>query len=162
MMRRCCSIGAMKSKRAGTGKYAGKKRAGRVAGAGRSSGLGAGLDKSGKQIEEYIAGIPESSRKTFDALRATVLQAAPRNAVEVISYGILALKTERVLVWYAAFAKHCSLFPSASVLAAFRDELKGFVVSKGTVQFPLDRPLPVGLVKKLVRARVAEGGAKRK
>jgi uncharacterized protein YdhG (YjbR/CyaY superfamily) len=91
-----------------------------------------------------------------------VRQAAPKDAVEAISYGILALKTERVLVWYAAFAKHCSLFPSASVLARFRDELKGLVVSKGTVQFPVDAPLPVGLVKKLVRARVAEAGAKGK
>ena len=107
-------------------------------------------------MEEYLAGIPETSRKTFDTLRAAVRQAAPKDAVEVLSYGIVALKTDTVLVWYAAFAQHCSLFPKASVLAAFRDELKGYKVSKGTVQFPLDRALPVALVKKLVRARVAE------
>ncbi len=138
----------------GVGPSAGKKRAG--GGAGRDVGLG----ESAKQIEAYIARIPEGSRKTFGGLRAAVRQAAPKDAVEAISYGILALKTERVLVWYAAFAKHCSLFPSASVLARFRDELKGLVVSKGTVQFPVDAPLPVGLVKKLVRARVAETAAK--
>ena len=112
-------------------------------------------------MEEYIAGIPESSRKTFDALRAAVRQAAPKDAEEVISYGILALRTEKVLVWYAAFAQHCSLFPTASVLGQFKEQLKGFKVSKGTVQFPMDEPLPAALVKKLVRARVAEAGKKK-
>ena len=73
----------------------------------------------------------------------------------------MALRTDRVLVWYAAFAQHCSLFPTASVLGQFRDELKGYKVSKGTVQFPLEKPLPVALVKKLVRARVAEAGKKK-
>ena len=113
-------------------------------------------------VDDYIAGIPESSRKPFEQLRAAVRQAAPKDAIEVISYGILALKTERVLVWYAAFSKHCSLFPSASVLVRFKDELNGLTVSKGTVQFPLDKPLPIALVKKLVRARVAEAAAKGK
>jgi uncharacterized protein YdhG (YjbR/CyaY superfamily) len=95
-------------------------------------------------------------------LREAVRQAAPKDAIEVISYGIPALKTERVLVWYAAFSKHCSLFPSASVLIRFKNELEEFTVSKGTVQFPLEKPLPVALVKKLVRARVADAIAKRK
>jgi uncharacterized protein YdhG (YjbR/CyaY superfamily) len=113
-------------------------------------------------VEDYIVGIPESSRRTFEQLRAAVRQAAPKDAIEVISYGIAALKTERVLVWYAAFSKHCSLFPSASVLAAFKGELKDFKVSKGTVQFPLEKPLPVALVKKLLRARVADSIAKGK
>jgi uncharacterized protein YdhG (YjbR/CyaY superfamily) len=113
-------------------------------------------------VDDYIAGIPESSRKPFEQLRAAVRQAAPKDAIEVLSYGILALKTERVLVWYAAFSKHCSLFPSASVLVRFKDELNGLTVSKGTVQFPLDKPLPIALVKKLVRARVAEAAAKGK
>jgi len=113
-------------------------------------------------VEDYIASIPESGRKAFEQLREAVRQAAPKDAIEVISYGIPALKTERVLVWYAAFSKHCSLFPSASVLIRFKNELEEFTVSKGTVQFPLDRPLPVALVKKLVRARVAEAAAKEK
>jgi uncharacterized protein YdhG (YjbR/CyaY superfamily) len=112
-------------------------------------------------VEEYIAGISESSRKLFDALRAAAREAAPKDAEEVLSYGIVALRTDRVLVWYAAFAQHCSLFPTASVLGQFRDELKGYKVSKGTVQFPLEKPLPVALVKKLVRARVAEAGKKK-
>ena len=119
----------------------------------------ASRDASG--VAEYIAGIPESSRKTFDALRAAVWQAAPKDAQEVISYGIVALRTEKVLVWYAAFAQHCSLFPTASVVGRFKEELKGFKVSKGTVRFSLDEPLPAALVKKLVRARVAEAGKKK-
>lgn len=121
---------------------------------------GASTGASG--VEKYIAGISESSRKTFDALRAAVRQAAPKDAEEVLSYGIVALRTERVLVWYAAFAKHCSLFPTASVLGQYRDELKGYKVSKGTVQFPVDEPLPAALVKKLVRARVLEAQGKKK
>ncbi len=109
-----------------------------------------------KGVDDYVAGIPETSRITFDALRAAVRSAAPPDAEEVISYGILALRTNRVLLWYAAFAKHCSLFPTASVLDAFQQDLAAYTVSKGTVQFPLDAPLPAALVKKLVRARVAD------
>ncbi|HVT96091.1 MAG TPA: DUF1801 domain-containing protein, partial [Acidobacteriaceae bacterium] len=112
-------------------------------------------------VEDYIAGIPESSRKTFDALRAAARQAAPKEAEEVLSYGIVGLRTDRVLVWYAAFSQHCSLFPTGSVLDQFKEELKGFKVSKGTVQFPLEKPLPVALVKKLVRARVVQAGKKK-
>jgi uncharacterized protein YdhG (YjbR/CyaY superfamily) len=134
-----------------------KKTTGRSSAAKKGSHAGAA-----NSVEAYIAGIPESSRKAFERLRAAVRQAAPKDAIEVTSYGIPALKTERVLVWYAAFSKHCSLFPSASVLVRFKDELSGFTVSKGTVQFSLDRPLPVALVKKLVRARVAEAAAKGK
>jgi uncharacterized protein YdhG (YjbR/CyaY superfamily) len=132
----------------------------RKASAAKKAVKGASRETSG--VEEYIAGIAELSRKTFDALRAAVRQAAPKGAEEVISYGVVALRTEKVLVWYAAFAKHCSLFPTAAVLERFRDELKGFKVSKGTVQFPLDEPLPAALVKKLVRARVAEAQGKKK
>ena len=113
-----------------------------------------------RSVEEYIAAIPESSRKLFDALRATVRAAAPGDAEEVLSYGIVGLRTDKVLVWYAAFAKHCSLFPTGSVLGQFTDELKGYKMSKGTVQFPVDEPLPAAMVKKLVRARVAVAGKK--
>lgn len=120
-----------------------------------------GNASSASEVEEYIAGIPESSRKTFDALRAAVRQAAPKDAQEVRSYGIVALKAEKVLVWYAAFARHCSLFPTASVVGQFKNELKGYKVSKGTVQFPLEERVPVALVKRLVRARVLEAAGKK-
>lgn len=134
----------MKASRSGMVRPAAKKTASRAEKA------------PGKSVDDYIAEIPESSRATFRKLRAAVRQAAPRDAEEVISYGIPALRTDRVLLWYAAFAKHCSLFPTASVLSAFKNELREFVVSKGTVQFRLDRPVPVALVKKLVRARGAD------
>jgi uncharacterized protein YdhG (YjbR/CyaY superfamily) len=131
-------------------------------GAKKTLATGKPVQGAASGVAEYVAGIPESSRKTFDALRQAVRQAAPKGAQEVRSYGIVALKAEKVLVWYAAFAQHCSLFPTASVLAQFRDELKGYKVSKGTVQFSLEKPLPAALVKKLVRARVAEALGKKK
>ena len=86
----------------------------------------------------------------------------PAEATEVISYKIPAFKHKKILVWYAAFSSHCSLFPTASVIDAFRDELKGFSTSKGTVQFPLDKPLPVALIKKMVKFRVAENEGKKR
>lgn len=79
----------------------------------------------------------------------------PRDAEEIISYRIPAFKRGEVLVWYAAFSGHCSLFPKAIVIAAFKDELKGFTISKGTVQFPHNKPLPIPLIKRIVKARVA-------
>jgi uncharacterized protein YdhG (YjbR/CyaY superfamily) len=80
----------------------------------------------------------------------------PAEAIEIISYKIPAFKHKRVLVWYAAFTNHCSLFPTAAVIEAFKDELKSFSTSKGTIHFPLDKPMPVALIKKLVKARVEQ------
>jgi uncharacterized protein YdhG (YjbR/CyaY superfamily) len=77
----------------------------------------------------------------------------------VISYGIPAFRDKQVLVWYAAFAKHLSLFPTAEVIAEYREELKDFVVSKGTVKFALGKPLPIALIKKMVKARVEKANA---
>jgi uncharacterized protein YdhG (YjbR/CyaY superfamily) len=71
-----------------------------------------------------------------------------------------AFKHDGVLVWYGAFRNHCSLFPGGAVLEAFKDELTGFKTSKGTVQFPIDTPLPLGLIKRIVKARVVESRAK--
>jgi len=85
----------------------------------------------------------------------------PPDATEIISYKIPAFKHKKVLVWYAAFANHCSLFPTASVIEAFKDELSGFSTSKGTIHFPLDKPMPVELIKRMVRARVAESEGKK-
>jgi uncharacterized protein YdhG (YjbR/CyaY superfamily) len=84
----------------------------------------------------------------------------PADAKETISYGIPALKHNGVLVWYAAFSNHCSLFPTARVIEALQEELKGFAVSKGTIQFPLDKPVPTRLIKKLVKVRIGQRGRK--
>ena len=108
-----------------------------------------------KTVEQYLKKIPEPARAPFHKLRAAVLAAVPADAVEVISYGIPAVRRKRVLVWFAAFADHCSLFPTADVVAEFKDELKKFSTSKGTVKFPLDKAIPTALVKRMVKARVA-------
>jgi uncharacterized protein YdhG (YjbR/CyaY superfamily) len=112
-------------------------------------------------VDEYVAAIPEASRACFNRLRAAVRSAMPEDAAQIISYQILAFKlNNRVLVWCGAFAHHCSLFPGASILHQFKPELAGYSTSKGTVHFSSDKPLPVALVKKLVKARVAESKGK--
>jgi uncharacterized protein YdhG (YjbR/CyaY superfamily) len=65
-------------------------------------------------------------------------------------------------VWFAAFSDHCSLFPTASVIAEFKDELNGYSTSKGTVHFPLDKPLPTALIKKIVKARAKQDQSKKR
>jgi len=109
-----------------------------------------------KTVGEYLAQVRGPARGMLKNMRAAIRSAVPREATETISYGIPAFKHERVLVWYAAFAKHCSLFPSKAVIEAFKKELKGYPTSKGTIHFPLDKPLPVALIKRIVKARVAE------
>jgi uncharacterized protein YdhG (YjbR/CyaY superfamily) len=107
-------------------------------------------------VDEYLAGVPEPARSTLKKVRAAIRAAAPREATETISYGMPAFKYKGVLVWFAAFSDHCSLFPTASVIAAFKDELKGYPTGKGTIHFSSDKPLPAALIKKLVKARLAQ------
>ena len=118
-----------------------------------SAAKGKGAPKS---IDGYLAGVPEPARSTLNKIRAAIRSAAPPEATEVISYGMPAFKHIGVLVWFAAFSNHCSLFPTASVIETFNIELKSFATSKGTIQFPTDKPLPAALVKKMVKARVAQ------
>ncbi|HXY23831.1 MAG TPA: DUF1801 domain-containing protein [Candidatus Acidoferrum sp.] len=113
-----------------------------------------------KTVDEYLARVPEPARTTLNHIRAVIREAAPPEATEVISYKIPAIKYKGVLVWFAAFASHCSLFPTAAVIEQFKDELKGYTLSKGTIQFPIDKPLPDALVRKMVEARVAQVEAK--
>ena len=115
-----------------------------------------------KTVDEYLAGVPEPARATLNKIRATIRSAAPPEATEAISYGMPAFRYKGGLVAYAAFAKHCSFFPmSAAVIVAFQNELKGFETSKGTIRFPVDKPLPAALVKKLVKARMAQNESKK-
>jgi uncharacterized protein YdhG (YjbR/CyaY superfamily) len=107
-------------------------------------------------IDEYLAGVPEPARSTLNQIRAAIRSALPADATETISYRMPAFRHHGVLVWFAAFAKHCSFFPTAAVIDAFKDELKGYSLSKGTIQFPTDKPLPAALVKKMVKLRVAQ------
>ena len=90
-------------------------------------------------------------------VRAVIRSVVPAETTEVISYGIPTFRYKRGLVAIAAFSGHCSFFPlGSSVLEAFEKELVGYRVSKGTLHFPLDKPLPAGLVKKIVKARIAQ------
>jgi uncharacterized protein YdhG (YjbR/CyaY superfamily) len=108
------------------------------------------------ELDEYIARVPPPSRRSFHQLRTVIQSVMPDGAVETISYRIPAFRLNgRIVVWFAAFANHCSLFPTAEVIQAFKTELKDFSTSKGTIHFPLDKPIPAALVKKIVKARLA-------
>jgi len=113
-------------------------------------------------VDEYLAAVPEPARSTLEKVRAAIRSVLPDETTEVISYRIPAFKYKGIVMWYAAFSDHCSLFPTASVIAKFREELKPFRTSKGTIHFPVDKPLPAALVKKMVKARLEEVEAKKK
>jgi uncharacterized protein YdhG (YjbR/CyaY superfamily) len=124
--------------------------------ASRNRGSRMGRRSAPRNIDEYLERVPEPARRTLSRIRAVIRSIAPPEATEAISYGIPAFKYKGMLVWFAAFSKHCSLFPGSSAIERFKDELKGFSISKGTIQFPVDKPLPAALVKKLVKARIAQ------
>jgi len=108
-------------------------------------------------VEAYLAKVPEPARTTLEKIRAMIRAAAPKEATEQLSYGVPSFRYKGGLVGYAAFKKHCSFFPmQASLTDAMQEELKGYRTSKGTLQFAVDEPLPAALVKKMVKARVAE------
>lgn len=107
-------------------------------------------------VGEYFAAVPQGARNVLEKLRSLIRSVVPKDATEVISYRIPAFRQKKIIVWYAAFSSHCSLFPTAAVIAKFRDELKDYTISKGTIQFPQDKPLPTALIKRMVKARVAE------
>jgi uncharacterized protein YdhG (YjbR/CyaY superfamily) len=110
-----------------------------------------------KNVDEYLARVPEPARSTLKKVRAAIRSAVPEEATEVISYRIPIVKYKGMLVGYAAFSNHCSFFTmSSAVISKFKKELKGFLKSKGTIRFPVDKPLSATLVKKLVKARIAE------
>lgn len=110
-----------------------------------------------KQLQAYFAATPPKARAALKKIRAAIRSVAPR-AEEAFSYRIPAFKLNgRPLVWYAAFKNHCSLFPmTGAIRRKLATNLKGYEMSKGTVRLPLAKPIPVGLVKKLVKARMAE------
>src|SRR5258707_7601805 len=108
-------------------------------------------------IDEYLADVPEPARGTMQKIRAAIRSAVPPEATEAITYRIPTFKYNGALVAFAAFSHHCSFFPmSYAVIGAFKNELKAFEVSKGTIPFPVDKPLPATLVKKMVKARILE------
>jgi uncharacterized protein YdhG (YjbR/CyaY superfamily) len=118
-------------------------------------------EDSRAEVEAYLAQVPEPARSNLEKVRAMIRVAAPKEATEAISYKIPSFQYKGALVWYAAFKSHCSFFPmDLSLLEEFGDELKNYKTSKGTIQFPLDKPLPKALVTKIVKARVAQNETK--
>ncbi|HWY97715.1 MAG TPA: DUF1801 domain-containing protein [Bacteroidia bacterium] len=111
--------------------------------------------KKAANFSEYKAAYPAEIQKKLEQMRACIKKAAPK-AEEVISYGMPAFKLNGILVYFAAQAKHIGLYPTASGIENFKKELIGYETSKGTVRFPLDKPLPLGLVTQIVKFRVAE------
>jgi uncharacterized protein YdhG (YjbR/CyaY superfamily) len=106
-------------------------------------------------VEAYLARVPEPARTTLEKMRAMIRAAAPKEATEAISYKIPSFQYKGALVWYAAFKKHCSFFPMSHLLGdEFAEELRKYKTSKGTIQFPVDKPLPKSLVTRIVKARV--------
>jgi uncharacterized protein YdhG (YjbR/CyaY superfamily) len=120
------------------------------------------LSASPKSIDAYLAAVPEPARGTLQKVRAAIRSAVPPGATETISYNIPAFKHGEVIIWFAAFASHCSIFPTGRIIEQFKDDLKAFTISKGTVQFPSDKPFPASLLKKMVKARLAQIAAKKR
>ena len=112
-----------------------------------------------RNVDEYLAGVPEEARATLAKLRQTIKAAAPM-ASEGISYQMPMYKHHGMVVGFAAFKDHCSIFPGSAVMDAYKEELKHYDTSKGTIRFPANKPLPARLVKKLVRARIKENEAR--
>ena len=114
------------------------------------------LPKKGfKTTDEYIASFPQNIQATLQQVRQAIKDVAPK-AQEVISYNMPAFKQNGILVWFAAFKNHIGFFPKVSAMEAFKEQLAGYQTSKGTIRFPSDTPIPVGLIKEIVKFRVKE------
>lgn len=106
-------------------------------------------------VDEYINSQPAEIQVLLQQIRSAIKDVAP-DAEEVISYQMPAFKQGSVLVWYAAFKNHIGFFPKTSVMTEFKDKLAPYKTSKGTIQFPYDKPLPLDLIKEIVQFRLKE------
>lgn len=112
-------------------------------------------------IDEYIAAVPEEVRPRLELIRATIRDEAP-DATEAIAYGLATFRLQGNLVHFGAFKKHIGFYPGASGIAHFEERLTGYVHAKGSVQLPLDAPLPLDLIREITAFRVAESRGKKK
>ena len=113
-----------------------------------------------QNFDQYLATVPQPARPALIKMRALIRSAVPPAATETVSYRIPAFRDNGIIIWFAAFTDHCSLFPTASIIRSFKNELMPYSTSKGTIHFPLNKPLPRALIKKIVKARVAQQQAK--
>ncbi len=111
--------------------------------------------KSFETIDEYIENFPDDIQKLLQRIRMTIKKAAPK-AEEVISYGMPAFKQKSVLVYFAAFKDHIGFFPTAKPIEVFKEKLKKYKTSKGTIQFPLNKNLPLDLITEITKFRLKE------
>jgi len=110
-----------------------------------------------KNFAAYLETVPKPAQAALLKMRGVIRSALPQGVTETISYGIPAFRSEKgVLIWFAAFSDHCSLFPTAAVIDKFKTELTGCTTSKGTIRFPLDKALPTALIEKIVEERVKQ------
>jgi uncharacterized protein YdhG (YjbR/CyaY superfamily) len=118
---------------------------------------------SAQEVDQYLQGIEEPKRSTLETLRRTILEVVP-DAEQVISYRVPAFRVQgKTIAGFAAFKNHLSYLPfSGSVLPQFAEELAGYTMTKSALHFPVDRPLPKTLVRKLIAARIAEGRSDRR
>lgn len=112
-------------------------------------------EKTATNIDRYIQRFPADVQKRLQQMRRAIKKTAPR-AAETISYGIPAFRLQRTLVWFAAFENHIGFYPGADGIAAFKKELSAYKSAKGSVQFPLDEPLPLPLIKRIVIFRLQQ------
>ena len=110
-----------------------------------------------RSVDEYLSYYPEEVQEKLESLRSVIKKAAPK-AIETISYNIPAYKQTTVLVYFAAYKNHFGFYPTSSGIREFAAQLTKYKVSKGAVQFPIDQPLPLDLIAKIVRFRVKEVG----
>jgi uncharacterized protein YdhG (YjbR/CyaY superfamily) len=112
-------------------------------------------------VDAYLASVPEPAHTTLQKVRAAIRAAAPPDATESINYGMPTFSHNGPLLGFAAATRHCALYPmNGSTVAAFQEDLKAYKTSKGAIQFPLDKPLPTALIRKLVKFRLKENELK--
>jgi len=106
-------------------------------------------------VSEYISAAPRQARARLREMRALIAAAAP-GATQTLKWGMPSFSLQRILVTFAGFREHISLFPTPAAIRAFREELAKYQTSSATIQFPLDRPLPRGLIRRIVALRVKQ------
>lgn len=114
------------------------------------------MNSGSTNVDEFIAGFPSEIQEKLQLIRKTIKEVVPIETEETINYGIPTFKLNGNLVHYSAAKKHIGFYPAPSAVAHFKDQLKGFKTAKGSIQFPYAQPLPLRLIKDIVKFRVQE------